>query len=47
VIFETNSPILKQAMEDDLYRLAPIGGAIYELKQLSQGSFSSFDFVLV
>ncbi|RLN22972.1 hypothetical protein C2845_PM07G12480 [Panicum miliaceum] len=45
VIFETDSLILKQAMEDDSYWLAPAGGAIYELKQLIQGSFSSFDFV--
>jgi len=34
VIFETDSLILKQAMEDDLYRLAPAGGMIYELEQL-------------
>jgi hypothetical protein len=44
-IFETDSLILKQAMEDDSYRLAPAGGAIYELKQPIEGSFSSFEFV--
>lgn len=45
VVFETDSIILKQAMDADDHRLAATGGLIYELKKLIGSSFLSCSFV--
>jgi hypothetical protein len=42
LILETDSLILKQALENDSYRLAEVGGLIFELKNMIVGGFSSF-----
>jgi ribonuclease HI len=42
VILETNSLILKHALENNSYRMAEVGGQLYELKSLISGSFSNF-----
>jgi hypothetical protein len=42
VILETDSLMLKQALESEAYRFAEMGGYIYKLKSLVHGSFSSY-----
>ncbi|CAO2167828.1 unnamed protein product [Urochloa humidicola] len=42
-----DSLLLKQALEGDDFRLAEVGGDIYELKCLISGSFSSCSLSLV
>jgi hypothetical protein len=42
VILEMDSLILKQALDSDAYRLAEVGGVIYELKSLIASSFTNF-----
>lgn len=47
VILETDSLLLKQSLADYTYRLAPAGGAIYELKRLiAVGRSCHFESVL-
>jgi hypothetical protein len=42
VILETDSPILKEALDSDAYRLAEVGGVIYEIQFLIASSFTNF-----
>jgi hypothetical protein len=42
VILETDSLMLKQALESEAYRLAEMGGYIFQLKSLIHGSFSRY-----
>jgi hypothetical protein len=42
IILETDSLILKQALQNDSRRLSEVGGDIYELKNLLMSSFSNF-----
>jgi hypothetical protein len=42
IILETDSLMLKQALDNDSYRLAEAGGLIYQLKSLISESFSGY-----
>lgn len=45
VIFETNSSLLKIAVESNSFALAPIGGLVLEIKNAISASFSSWSFI--
>jgi hypothetical protein len=47
VVIETDSLMLKQALQSDDFRLAATGGLIYELKMLIHSSFISVSIVHV
>jgi hypothetical protein len=47
IILETDSLILKQALQNDSHRLSEAGGDIYELKILLMSSFDNFVCVFV
>jgi hypothetical protein len=42
VILETDSLILKQALESDSYIFAEVGGMLYEMKNVISSHFSNF-----
>jgi hypothetical protein len=45
VILKTDSLMLKQALDNDSYRLAEAGGLIYQPKPLITGSFSDYQSI--